>query len=298
MEIDLNGKQLSNKGLREVLEVVISTLADHSNFQLEELHLSKNGLTTGILPVLSKVIHNSSFDLRALDLSGNAICVLNDEHARDWEQFLDAFRKCRVMCRLDLSGNDFSKSISMEILCRVYSSHRPIDPNELEGTVPVDNDMVSSREVHGSKLIEKTNSLTLQQPDDSFVDMSASEDSLSNATVLKRREGLRSIPYIVLRNVGMDDAGVLWLSKIVEQHYWPQYLLTTLKEGSHAAKLVKEDQSTGAFGIIYVDNPNITAVGVKSLELAEQARVELAGISEMSGHDQDEFQDAVDFATQ
>ncbi|KAE9964608.1 hypothetical protein BLS_002863 [Venturia inaequalis] len=299
MEIDLNGKELGDDGLREVLNAIMNTYEKHSNFRLEELHLSNNGLTTGILPFLSKVIENSSFDLRALDLSGNAIRVLTDEHARNWELFLDSFRKCRVMRRLDLSGNNFSESISMEVLCRVYFSHLPIDPNELEGNAPTEDDMAASRELYGSKWVEKTNFLTPKQPEKSFIDFSVAdfaEDSLSNALVLKRREGLRSIPYIVLRNVGMDDAGVLWLSKILEQHYWPQYLMTALKEGSNAAKTMKEDHSTGDFGIIYGDNPKITATGEKALRLAEKARVELAGISEMAGGEQDEFQDAVDFS--
>lgn len=298
MEIDLNGKELGDSGLGEVLKAVMATLVDDSSFRLEEFHLGKNGLTTAILPALSQVIKKSSFDLRALDISGNNIFVLTDDHARDWEQFLDSFRTCRVMRRLDLSGNDFCKSITMEILCRVYCSHRPIDPNELEGCAPIDDDMASSRELRGRKLLDKTNASALQPSKDPFIDQYASEGSMSDAVVLKRREGLRSIPYIVLRNVGMTDSGVLWLSKVLEQHYWPQYLMTTLKEGSHAAKIKNEDDSTSVFGIIYVDNPNITVTGLEALRLAEQSRVGLAGISEMSGRDRDDFEDPVDFSTQ
>lgn len=304
MEIDLNEKDLGDDGLAKVLVAITYAIQgdgkNGSNFHLEELHLSKNGLTTAALDSLSLVVQMSLYNLRALDLSGNDLRVVTDEQAHLWEQFLDSFRTCKVMRRLDLSGNDFSKSLAMEVLYRVYSSHKPIDPNDLEATAPIDDDMAATRELHGSKLIEKTNVLTLKSSNDSFIDPNASADSLCNAIILKKREGLRSIPYIVLRNIGMTDAGALHLSNVLRCHYWPQYLMTKLKEGSQAAKIKQEDDSTftNAFGVIYVDNPNITATGLKTLQMAEQARVGLAGISEMSGRDKDDFQDPIDFSTQ
>ncbi|QDS75144.1 hypothetical protein FKW77_007847 [Venturia effusa] len=297
VEIDLNAKGLTDEGLCEVLDTVLTVLLNFNNFHLEEFHLSKNGLTTGILPFLSKVIQQSSFDLRALDLSHNDIHVVTEEQARDWEEFLDSFRVCRVMRRLDLSGNDFSKSLGMEILSRVYFSHPYIDPNELESGAPINDDMASTREFRGGKLIATTNSSTMNPSEDPFHGSSAFDESLSKGVILKRRQGLRSVPYIILRNVGMTDAGALWLSGILEHHYWPQFLMTTLKEGSHAAKLKGEDDSTHTFGVVYVDNPNITATGLKALESAEQARVGLAGISEMSGSVKDEYEDPNDFST-
>jgi hypothetical protein len=301
VEIYLDGKELGDDGMAKVLDAVLSTLTGdvgNGTFRLEELILSKNNLTTAVLPLLAPIIEMSAFDLRAVDLSGNDLCFVTEEHARLWEQFLNSFRTCRVMRRLDFSGNDMSKSLAMEVFDRVYFSHQAIDPNELESSAPIDNDMRSIHELHGAKLIEKTNSLTLQSITDPFFDPSASVGSLSNGVILKRRAGLRSIPYIVLRDVGMTDAGALHLSYVLQHHYWPQYLMTTLKEGSYAAIVKKEDDSSHAFGVIYVDNPKISSAGQKLLECTEQARVGLAGISEMSDSVKDTFEDLVDFYTQ
>jgi hypothetical protein len=301
VEIDLDGKELGDDGLAKVLEAVLSMLSGdvgNATFCLEELNLSRNNLTTAVLPLLVPIIQASSFDLRSLDISSNDLCVLTQEHARLWEQFLDAFRSCRVMRRLDFSGNDMSKSLAMEVFTRVYFSHQPIDPNELVGLQPIDDSLSTPYELHGAKLIEKTNSLTLQSIADPMFDPTASAGSLSNGVILKRRAGLRSIPYIILRDVGMTDAGVLHLSYILESHFWPQYLMTTLKEGSHAAKIKEEDDATHAFGLIYVDNPKISTAGSRLLECAEQARVELADISEMSESIKDTFEDPVEFSLQ
>jgi hypothetical protein len=298
VEVDLDGKELGDDGLAKVLEAISTMLSGdvgNGTFRLEELILSKNGVTTTVLPLLASIIQISSFDLRALDLSGNHLCVVTKEDEHNWEQFLNSFRTCRVMRRLDLSRNDMSKSLAMEIFNRVYFSHPAIDPNELEGSAPINDDMAALRELNGAKLVEKTNALTLQATTDPFFDPSASTGSLSNGVILKRRAGLRSIPYIVLRDVNMTDAGALHLSYILEHHYWPQYLMTTLKEGSHAAKVKEEDDLTHAFGVIYIDNPQISPSGQKMLAHAERARVELAGISEMSKSVKESFEDPVEF---
>lgn len=276
----------------------MDTLKGEGNFRLEDLNVSKNGLTTAVLPFLAQVVEMSTFDLRTLDLSYNNISVITNEHARLWGRFLDSFRTARVMRRLDLSRNDFSKSLAMEVFCRVYFSHRPIDPNELEGSAPIDDDMASTRELHGAKLIEKTNSLTMQSLTDPFFDPSTSIGSLSDGVILKRREGLRAIPYILLCGVNMTDAGVLHFSYILEHHYWPQYLMAKLREGSHAANVQGKDDSLRPFGVIYNAHDRISTAGQKLLSMVEQARLGLAGISEMSHGVNDTFEDPVEFYVQ
>lgn len=282
VDIDLDGKELGDDGLLPVMRAVLSMLTGISRiatFRLEELNLSMNGLTTAALPLLTQIVKLSALELRSLDLSANNLSVHTEEQAHQWGQFLDSFRHCRVMRRLDWSGNDFSKSLAMEILTRTYFSHPAVDPNELEDVKCIN---------------ERLRALSLSTNDSSF-DATASLSSLSDGVILKRRSGLRSIPYIILRDVGMTDAGALHFSYLLEYHYWPQYLMTALKEGSHAAKIKEGDDAIHAFGLIYVDNPQISPSGLKLLACAEQARMDLAGISELSESVNEGFEDVMDF---
>jgi hypothetical protein len=284
LEICLKGAKLTDVGLAEVVDSILEGLVEHDGiptFQLEELDLSGNSLTTAALRRLAPVIRRSQYDLKDLNLSENNIRVETQEERDDWEAFLDSFRFCRRMRRLDLSRNDLSKSLPLEILLRVYCQHRWIDPVNLETcTTPV----------HSTKrgILEMTNSLNLSLSLSSSngtlksYDPHASLTSLSNGRILEAREGLRSIPYIILSHACIGDAGVLHLSYILAHHYWPQNLITELKKGSCEAQRRIEDDATQCFGIVYTQNDEVSSFGKKLLEHAEAARQELIAISEAS----------------
>ncbi len=87
-------------------------------------------------------------------------------------------------------------------------------------------------------------------------------------------QGLRSVPYIVLSDSGMTEAGGLHLSYILECHHVPERLLTRVpqaKAGAPAQQLLSYDESQ-CRGIIYLPNPLLGSAGHKVLELAEVMR--------------------------
>ena len=86
--------------------------------------------------------------------------------------------------------------------------------------------------------------------------------------------GLRSIPYIVLSNSGMTEAGALHLSYVLEVHHVPERLLARVphaKAGAPTQQLLSYNESK-CRGIIYLPNPLLGSAGHKVLELAELLR--------------------------
>ena len=98
---------------------------------------------------------------------------------------------------------------------------------------------------------------------------------------MKRRRGLRSIPYVILSNVSMTDAGALFFSYILANHYFPQQLRPFLKPGPALAQLDEYDKS-GYHGLVYLPNDRLTGWGTKVLDQAESVRQEMLGIKDMA----------------
>ena len=97
---------------------------------------------------------------------------------------------------------------------------------------------------------------------------------LESASLYATTRGLRSVPYIVLSNSGMTEAGALHLSYILEIHHVPERLLTRVpnaKAGAPTQQLVSYNESQ-CRGIIYLPNPLLGSAGHKVLELAEVMR--------------------------
>jgi hypothetical protein len=280
LEICLRGKEMTDDSISEVVKSLLVAVEMHdgiSAFRLEELDLSNNTLTTTSLRRLVPLIEDSCYDIKDINLSDNNIRVETDQERDDWEAFLESFRRCRRMRRLDLSGNDLSKSLPLEIFLRVYSRHRWVDPVYLESSP------VTTYSMKGG-ITEMTNSLHisgLSETPASF-DPYGSLNSLSNGRVLEAREGLRSIPYIIVTRCSIGDAGVLHLSYILAQHHWPQHLMPELKKGSCEAQRRTDDDSTQCLGIVYAQNEEISSFGKKLFERAETARQDLAIIPEIS----------------
>ena len=249
-----------------------------SPLRLEELSLRGNGVTAMALRYLVPIIESVRFDLLDIDLSQNCISVTTREEAEAFEIFLQSFSGCQVMRRLDLSGNDFSGPLAMEVLLRVYCRQPAVDlgsahfANRTSGSyadydmlTEVTNELGISPRVRRAEASEDTNA------------NGSSTGSLAYPTFLQRQRGLRAIPYIILRGSKIDDAGALHLSYLVEQHHWPQQLMTKLKDGSKEAKRKDEDDASGLMGLITTDNPLLSAAGERLLEHAHAAREDLMG---------------------
>lgn len=299
VELDVSGKRLTDEGFGEVVSALVESLnydGDQGRVvRLEELCLTNNQLSVTSLQALSPIIRLASHDLRDLDVSENSININTEAEVAIWEDFLTSFSDCYVLRRIDFSGNALGPR-AFEVMTRVYAKQEAVDlvlPADLEQvqsnerrtstdvaglgrrmknlSVVADSDDRDSDEDndpksdghkglrHGSKFPEKAG-LPPAQP----------ESPLLYATT----RGLRSVPYIVLSNSGMTEAGALHLSYILEVHHVPERLLTRVphvKAGAPAQQLLSYTESQ-CRGIIYLPNPLLDSAGHKVLELAEVMR--------------------------
>jgi hypothetical protein len=242
--------------------------------RLEELSLRNNNLTAKSLRMLAPVIEAARFEIRDVDVSQNKLRVSTREDAQAFATFLRAFRGCELMRRLDLSGNDFSGPLAMEVFLRVYCEQQPVDASLLyyetgPGRRDAEYDMLG-----GSLASLEITHQARTREGSAGADESVA--SLNQFRVLKRQRGLRAIPYIILSNCQLDDAGALHLSYALEQHHLPQYLMTKLKDGSREAKRKEEDDANGPFGLVYCDNTSLSSYGARLLDYANTARATLA----------------------
>ena len=94
LEINLQGKELSNEGFQLVCEGLREAYGTGS-MQLDELHLAENKITMKGLKALCEIIRLASKDLKDLDLRANALAVSSQVEADIWEQFLESFQDVR-----------------------------------------------------------------------------------------------------------------------------------------------------------------------------------------------------------
>lgn len=89
------------------------------------LNLAGNCLTVEGLVSIAPCIRAAAADLEELDLSNNIICVSNDNEAAYWEEFLQSFATCRILKKINLSGNNLSGAKALEIFYKVYGQQFP-----------------------------------------------------------------------------------------------------------------------------------------------------------------------------
>ncbi|MCJ1381308.1 hypothetical protein MMC17_004418 [Xylographa soralifera] len=308
VDIDVSGKALSDEGLQEVAKALVKSMTydgEHGRVvRLEEVCLKENKLTAKCLRSLAGVMALTACDLRDLDLSDNSICIITDKQAADWEEFLESFSRCCALRRIDLSGNVLGRR-AFEILARVYGKSDPIDelfvfdgirlhPNFQASSTDYESgdgslaqrtrktSIVSdvSGHMHACSIVPK---LAQHGHDasseelDSMVQKSPRKSSTVAVPshLYPKTRGIRSIPYLVFANSGMDDNCALHLSYIVENHKNPHHLLHYVppaKAGLPAQQLEAYDQIQGCNGIIHRPNAALGSAGSKVLELAELAR--------------------------
>ncbi|KAF1991998.1 hypothetical protein K402DRAFT_459205 [Aulographum hederae CBS 113979] len=280
IDLILTSKKLTDDGLRLVVDALREVLSprrdDSYNGMLEYLDLSGNELTTSSLRILAEIIELSKYSLIDLDISGNFIQVKTEDEARDWDVFLTSFQNCFVLRRLDLSSNDLSGSRAFEILARAYSRQTPVDPTQLERLDDPDllKESITDPELmHVSSRARAVSNADENKP----VAIDAPMDNLFQGALLKRRQGLRAVPYIILMFTKMDDGGALWYSYILTQHYFPQHLLSPLKRGVAANLLHEYDTTTNCFGLVHLPNNDVepSETGKRLLAQAETVRQEL-----------------------
>ncbi|GAB1738848.1 hypothetical protein NU219Hw_g3633t1 [Hortaea werneckii] len=266
--IDLQApkKALGDDGLAALadgLELALKRGNDLASLALEDLNLSENGLTVASFARLAPIIELARHDLKTLNLSNNKFGVTTDVEAEQWESFLTSFRGCLKLRRLDLGDNPDLGRRAIEIFARIHINEPVVTPTRLSG----DGSVLSlTSEVAENEDMEE------QQPEE-YKDSGdeAFAKSLSNAKMLKRRCGLRSVPYITLSNAGIDDAAALWLSYVLEDHYFPSQLTDDLN-GIHTNNTIKVyQQDTDSTGVDWSGNI-LSKEGLALLHKAEMVR--------------------------
>lgn len=234
LDIKAPGKDLGDEGVCAMANGLLEALRKacaSSAVRLEDLNLAGNDISTVSLDRLAPAIELACYDLKTLDLSNNKIEVNTDGQAAQWEHFLRSFRDCRRLRRLDLSGNPLG-SRALEIFARVHISEAHIDPLPASGALSVQslpNSMAESGDVpHG---------------------MTHAHDYMVNGVVLKRRCGLRGIPYITLTDIDLNDAGALWLSYILEDHHYPAQMIDELNATPPDSTIKTYHQDTNFRGV-------------------------------------------------
>ncbi|KAI7156405.1 hypothetical protein KC349_g6337 [Hortaea werneckii] len=266
--IDLQApkKALGDDGLAALADGLESALKrgnDLASLALEDLNLSENGLTVASLVRLAPIIELARHDLKTLNISNNKFVVTTDVEAEQWKSFLTSFRGCLKLRRLDLGDNPDLGRRAIEIFARIHINEPVVTPTRPSG----DGSVLSL-----TSEIAENEDLQEQQPDE---DIDSGDEalakSLSNAKMLKRRCGLRSVPYITLSNTGIDDAAGLWLSYVLEDHYFPSQLTDDLN-GIHTNNTIKVyQQDTDSTGVDWSGNI-LSKEGLALLHKAETVR--------------------------
>lgn len=255
-------KALTDEGVAAMVEGLYAAMKSGNStasVALEGLNLRDNKLTTRALATLAPVIDLAQNELKTVVLSDNNITVTSDEEAQQWETFLTAFKSCKTLRRLDLSGNHELGARALEIFCKVHSNEPAIEPIALGG----------DRSVY-----------TLDETEESDDDKSATTDEaegsldwMTSGVMLRRRCGLRSIPYISFQNIDINDAGALWLSYILEDHYYPNQLINEINAAPATSSVDTYRQGLVEGGIDWSGNKgSLGKDGLSLLNKTEAAR--------------------------
>ena len=267
--IDLKApsKDLGDDGvcaLADGLEISLRNGSDVASLALEDLNLSANGITTVSLARLAPIIELAKYDLKTLNLSHNKIRVKTNDEAQQWETFLRAFKDCLKLRRLDLSSNPELGARAMEVFARVHTGERPINPMPPGG----ESSTLSLISEHND---DDTTQSPEQAPGADRGGLDFSTD-MAHARLIKRRCGLRSIPFITLHDIGLDDAGALWLSYVLEEHHYPTQLIDELNATHIGSSVLTYQQDTNFRGMDWNENKAIGKEGRQLLEKTELIR--------------------------
>lgn len=255
-------KALTDEGVAAMVEglyVAMKSGNSTASVALEGLNLRDNKLTTRALATLAPVIDLAQNELKTVVLSDNNITVASDEEAQQWETFLTAFKSCKTLRRLDLSGNPELGARALEIFCKVHCNEPAIDPIALGGDRSVDT-LDETQESDDNK------SATTDEREGSL-------DWMTSGVMLRRRCGLRSIPYVSFQNIGINDTGALWLSYILEDHHFPNQLINELNAAPATSSIDAYRQGLVEGGIDWSENKgSLGKDGLWLLNKTEAAR--------------------------
>ncbi|KAK0305770.1 hypothetical protein LTR01_006554 [Friedmanniomyces endolithicus] len=268
IDLKVPGKELGDEGLfvlADGVELALKKGNAEASLALEDVDLTANGLTTASLARLASVVEMASFDVKTINLANNNIVVVSDEQAAEWEMFLRSFKDCQKLRRLDLSGNAGLGTRAIEELARIHIAEPQVDPIRLTSGMSV----YSLHSTHGHGDGIRTDGLSLEPmaPPDLPCKL------ISDGRTLTRRCGLRSLPYLNLSDVGLTGTGALWLSYVLEDHYYPEQLLNELNATLATTTIEAYRQGQQMHGIDWSQNEgSLSKDGFMLLTKAESVR--------------------------
>ncbi|KAK0942558.1 hypothetical protein LTR29_005979 [Friedmanniomyces endolithicus] len=236
IDLKVPGKELGDEGLfvlADGVEVALQKGNAEASLALEDVDLTANGLTTASLARLASVIEMASFDIKTINLANNDIIVFTDEQASQWETFLRSFKDCR-------SYQADERDVGL---------------------------LLNSTHGHGDGI--RTDSLSLEP----MAPPDLPRKLISDGRTLTRRCGLRSLPYLNLSDVGLTGTGGLWLSYVLEDHYYPEQLLNELNATLATTTIEAYRQGQQMHGIDWSQNEgSLSKDGLTLLNKAESVR--------------------------
>lgn len=123
--------------------------------KLTDFVLQGNELSVKSLSKLAEVVALSAGDLRELDISKNNIRIVSPEEKAVWQAFLESFRHCYMLKKLDLGSNALGIA-GMEILARIYIQS---DLDFLEGDAEA---VLGAKQEEESSLAGEIESMTVK----------------------------------------------------------------------------------------------------------------------------------------
>lgn len=276
----MTGRLIGDEGIKLVCEALYEAITTNV-LKLEGLHISDNEITPAGLLHLGMVIRAAANQLRDLDLSNNKIGATNKKETVLLERFWIDIGEVRQLIRLDLSGNPLGNARSMEVLLRCYSRELPLEmdlcPIVLQGELEIPQPNSDEEGEPAHLLIGKKPKRRARRSGNK-------EDIVpipTGITVIgvdpsTNAKGLRSIPFIVLKNTNLDDGGSFFFSYIVFKHFPPKILMSRFvdfKAGTHLAGVLQELVNESQPGLVYYPNDRLSDKGRGLLEEAERLRL-------------------------
>ncbi|KAL2809894.1 hypothetical protein BJX63DRAFT_445046 [Aspergillus granulosus] len=290
LEIDLTGKALTDTGfahfINDLLACILYRGDEHPTglAKVTEFYLQGNNLTVLSLPKLGEVVANSAGDLRELDISQNDICVASAQERAIWKTFLDCFKNCYVLRKLDLSGNPIGPA-GLEIFACVYIKS---DVDYLETDAAA---IVGATANEEPALTEDVRTLSAKGNESTCVNRAKTPvgkgkaikqngNSQTTAVVSKSipasnlkkfacTRGLRAIPYLVLSNIDLRMSSAIHFSHVLAIQRSAEQLLKFLPPGK-ASAIPESAQSDKC--IIWQPNEGLPAFAKRLLEVTEFIR--------------------------
>lgn len=243
------------------------------------------------------MIHLSSQDLKELDISNNEINIVTVSDAQKWKYFLQSFEQCCVLKKIDFSGNTLGTR-GIEILARVYIRSEldflEVVESEEDGDAPEDLIREHSAERDSETAVAgqgiKAAPRRGQSASPDTYEYNGKEETDKHCTgspqahgskhhahahtdaEIRRyacTRGLRSVPYIILQDVGMTNGAIVHLAEMLRLHRAPENLLSFLPGGKPPALPSTEK---GPCGIYWLPNKGLSVLSIRLMQIMEEIK--------------------------